>query len=136
MRRTPGESVPSMQAGVACWWGNSWGCCSCRRACKASCAAWGRRCSTLPVGRRVRTLSARRTPLADLRRKHHFDALPRQAPALTELSLWTDCLLRLPVQLKVRQVEALAGFGLPTVIGEHRTPQAAAILLPPAAPQA
>src|SRR5713101_422354 len=43
-------------------------------------------------GQGVRTLSARRTPLADLRRKHHFEALPRQAPALTELSVWTDYL--------------------------------------------
>src|SRR5713101_5035553 len=49
MPRTPCESVPSMPARRAYRLRNSDVCCSCRRACKAECAACGRRCSTRPV---------------------------------------------------------------------------------------
>src|SRR2546426_5430487 len=49
MPRTPCESVPSMPARRAYRLRNSGVCCSCRRACKAECAACGRRCSTRPV---------------------------------------------------------------------------------------
>src|SRR2546421_5469458 len=50
-------------------------------------------------------------------RELHFDAFRKHAPAGTALSLRTDHLLPLPVDLKVGQVEALAGFGLPTGVG-------------------
>src|SRR6185312_6185741 len=52
-----------------------------------------------------------------LLRELRLDALVVDAPVATVLSLRAGHLLGLPVNLKVRQIEALACFGLPTGVG-------------------
>src|SRR2546422_4746653 len=69
------------------------------------------------------TILAHGTSGADFRRKDDFHACSCLTEASTRLSLGAGRLLRGPIDGKMRQIEALAGFGLPTTVRHGGTDQ-------------
>src|SRR6266516_6283643 len=77
----------------------------------------------------MRTLLTYRAVRTHLWGEDHLDTLPCHTPAAAVLALRTGRELGLPVQLKVRCIEALACPGLPTIVGQGRSDQANPIFL-------
>src|SRR6266852_3231061 len=71
----------------------------------------------------VRTVPAYRTSTTSLSGKHDLHAFSCLAQASTGLPLGTRCLPSGPINGEMSQVEALARFGLPTVVSQGRTDQ-------------
>src|SRR5260370_34994636 len=69
------------------------------------------------------TVLAHGTPSADFRSKNDLHAFPSLAEAATLLPLRAGGLALVPIDGKMREIEALACFGLPTAIRHGRTDQ-------------
>src|SRR2546421_459691 len=78
---------------------------------------------------RPRTIAADRTASTDLWGKDDFHALSCPTPPRTGVTLRAGGLLVVPIELKMRQIEALACFGLPAIVRKHRTTEPDPMLL-------
>src|SRR5258708_39054876 len=69
------------------------------------------------------TVLTHRAPGTGLGGKNNFHAFSCPAHARTDLPLWAGGLMFVPIDREVREIEAFAGFGLPTTVRHSGTYQ-------------
>src|ERR1043165_5401251 len=90
-------------------------------------------CPTLSLG--LRTITHRETHRAVSLQEVDVDDLhsvngARLLPPSADFALWTDGALVLPINFKIRNREAFAGFGLPTRFFHHGAEQIDLVISP------